>query len=125
MLRRGGRFAFVEHVVSLEAEYARRRATPTLDSTWVAASLTPPCAHQRAVRVHVCLVDSGAPMLALAQRMLDPAQQLLAHGCHLQRDSPRVVVETFGATGLRRMERRIFDAMWPVGQVAAGIVEKA
>ena len=87
VLRRGGRFGFVEHV---------------------------------AVRP-----EDDRPVLAAAQTLLDPLQQALAHGCHLHRDTPRVVLDAFGADSAVRMERRIEDAMWPVSQIAAGVVVKS
>ena len=89
VLRPGGRFGFVEHVV-VRAEDER-------------------------------------PLLAASQSLLDPLQQVLAHGCHLTRDSPALIVDAFEREGggkVLRMERRVEDAMWPVSQIAAGVVQK-
>jgi ubiquinone/menaquinone biosynthesis C-methylase UbiE len=74
---------------------------------------------------HVKVVDGDErPFLALSQSVLDPVQQVVAHGCHLTRDSPQVILDAFGAESVVRMERALEDAMWPVSQIAAGIVAK-
>ena len=68
----------------------------------------------------------GRPVLALSQKLLDPAQQALAHNCHLQRDTSNMIVAAFGGDGrVIRLERRLNDEMWPVSQLAAGVVTKA
>ncbi len=87
-LRPGGRFGFVEHVLSKP--------------------------------------EDGRPLLRASQLVLDPAQQALAHNCHLRRDSPALVVEAFGGERAKvlQMRRVVEEAMWPVSQLAAGVVAK-
>jgi SAM-dependent methyltransferase len=57
---------------------------------------------------HVGVREGEKPLLALSQQLLDPLQQVVAHGCHLH---------------LR--QRMLNEAMWPISQQAAGVVEKA
>lgn len=66
----------------------------------------------------------GRPLLGAAQAALDPAQQALAHNCHLRRDTPRVVLDAFGEGSALRMQRTVEEAMWPVSMIASGVVVK-
>mmetsp|Transcript_19121 Transcript_19121/g.48972 ORF Transcript_19121/g.48972 Transcript_19121/m.48972 type:complete len:300 (+) Transcript_19121:10-909(+) len=67
-----------------------------------------------------------APVLrALSQSVLDPLQQALAHGCHLRRDTPSVILDIFGGPAcVAQLHRLVNDGMWPVSQQCAGIVVK-
>ena len=88
VLKPGGRFGFIEHVRTTEAD--------------------------------------AQPLLGLSQRLLDPAQQALAHNCHLRRDTADVIVAAFGGMErVPRLQRMVNDDMWPVSQLAAGIAVKA
>ena len=71
--------------------------------------------------------DDGRPLLGLSQRLLDPLQIVVAHGCHLRRQSDELIIERFEQAGGRvlRAQRMVNDDMWPVSQQAAGVVEKA
>ena len=70
--------------------------------------------------------EDGRPLLGLSQVLLDPLQQALAHGCHLQRDTPTAVVDAFGGPScVLRLQRMVNDEMWPVSQLAAGVVVRA
>ena len=74
---------------------------------------------------HVRVLEADdLPTLALSQTVLDPLQQVIAHGCHLRRDTPQVIVDAFGAASVRRLERSVEESMWPVSQLAAGVVSK-
>jgi len=79
---------------------------------------------------HVAVTDQDGAGLAplvrrLSQSALDPLQQALAHGCHLRRDTPRIIVETFGgASCIAQLRRIVNDDMWPVSQQSAGVVVK-
>ena len=70
--------------------------------------------------------EDGRPLLAASQVVLDPLQQLLAHDCHLRRDTATLVVDAFGGPRclVRPVQRMVNEAMWPVSQQAAGIVRK-
>ena len=69
--------------------------------------------------------DDARPLLGIAQQALDPLQQVIAHGCHLTRDTPQVVREAFGGAGSEvRTQRLVEESMWPVSQLAAGVVRK-
>ena len=69
--------------------------------------------------------EDDRPLLRLSQTLLDPLQQVLAHGCHLQRDTPAAVIDAFGgASCVVRLQRMVNKEMWPVSQQAAGVVIK-
>ena len=68
--------------------------------------------------------EDGQRVLGLTQAALDPLQQALAHNCHLARDSPAIILDAFGPRSALRMTRRVEEPMWPVSQIAAGVVAK-
>ena len=69
----------------------------------------------------------GRPLLGLSQQLLDPLQIVVAHGCHLRRQSDALIIDRFERAGGRvlRSQRMVNEDMWPVSQQAAGVVEKA
>ena len=70
--------------------------------------------------------EDGRPLLGLSQKLLDPLQQVLAHGCHLQRDTPSAIIDAFGGPScVLRLQRMVNEEMWPVSQQAAGVVVKS
>ena len=76
---------------------------------------------------HVAADAAAAPLLALSQRALDPAQQLLAGGCHLTRDTGGLITRACGDGGLfETLELERFDAprAWPITPHVAGIARK-
>ena len=76
---------------------------------------------------HVAADADAAPVLALAQRALDPAQQLLAGGCHLARDTGALIRGCTGEAGLfDTLELEAFDAprAWPITPHIAGVARK-
>ena len=74
---------------------------------------------------HVSVIDEDdRPLLALSQKLLDPLQQRVAHGCHLTRDSPSVIRDRFGSDKVLSAQRSVEASMWPVSQLAAGVVAR-
>lgn len=91
---------------------------------------------------HVAADASERPLLAAAQRALDPAQQLLAGGCHLRRDTGALIrARSLGASaGTQRgaeqsppapalfeaLEIEAFDVprAWPITTHVAGAARK-
>ena len=89
----------------------------------------------RYVFIEHCAADAAtAPLLALSQRALDPAQQVLAGGCHLTRDTGGLIRACSGAAGQQALPRlfqsldiEAFDAprAWPITPHVAGTARKA
>jgi SAM-dependent methyltransferase len=75
---------------------------------------------------HVRVLESDRrPILGLSQILLDPLQQAIAHNCHLRRDSDKAIVDAFGGQdAILRLDRMENANMWPVSQLAAGVVFK-
>ncbi len=89
---------------------------------------------------HVAADASRAPVLAAAQRLLDPAQQLLAGGCHLTRATGALIRSRCGGDGaasaaaaaaasplFASLSMEAFDAAdaWPITPHVAGVARKA
>ena len=77
---------------------------------------------------HVAADAAAAPLLALSQRVLDPAQQLLAGGCHLTRDTGGLLRACSGGAALfETLELESFDAprAWPITPHIAGLARKS
>ena len=70
----------------------------------------------------------GLKVLEWEQRFFDPAQQLLAHNCHLHRSAEVTIRNGFqlnnGNGELLESERFFVDKMWPVSCQARGVVVK-
>ena len=85
---------------------------------------------------HVAADVAAAPLLALSQRVLDPAQLLLAGGCHLTRDTGGLIRACSGlGAGQQALIPRLFDSLeieafnapraWPITPHVAGTARKA
>lgn len=68
-------------------------------------------------------------LLEKEQIFFDPAQQFLAHGCHLHRSTESVIREQFNLQNDKGLvvenERFYVDKMWPVSNQACGVVIKS
>ncbi|CAM9475020.1 unnamed protein product [Ectocarpus sp. 8 AP-2014] len=83
---------------------------------------------------HVHAPDEGLSILGLRQQqeLLDPLQQLLADGCHLTRETGRLIRDSAGESPSRnRLFSRIetiesvrIKSMWPVSEQVFGVVVK-
>ncbi|KAJ1446032.1 S-adenosyl-L-methionine-dependent methyltransferase [Pelagophyceae sp. CCMP2097] len=86
VLRKGGRFGYVEHVAA----------------------------------------DVGT-LLEKSQLLLDPAQQALAGGCHLHRETDAMLRQSVSAglfDEVETAERYVALLMWPIAQQAAGVLRR-
>jgi len=63
-------------------------------------------------------------LLELSQEAFDPLQQLVAHNCHLHRNTDTMIKNIFGEDGvLIQEERYIVDDMWPVSCQSRGALQ--
>lgn len=68
--------------------------------------------------------EDGQPLLNVVNTLLDPPRSLLT-GCHLQRDTDRIIVDAFGgSSSVARLQRMVSYEMFPAVQQAAGVVIK-
>jgi ubiquinone/menaquinone biosynthesis C-methylase UbiE len=67
-------------------------------------------------------VKSAKPLLAFAQRALDPVQRTFACGCSLVRDTERAI-ERAGFEFLELRRREDADVPWWLGTVISGVAE--
>ena len=66
--------------------------------------------------------------LKVQQDFFDPLQQLVAHNCHLHRETEVAIASTFGLGGsevatLIDSERFLCPGMWPVSLQCCGVVK--
>jgi len=74
---------------------------------------------------HVGVVaEDNQALLGFAQTAMDPLQQFKYH-CHLRRNSDQIIVNSFGAASVIRLQRILNNEMFPVSQQVAGVVVKA
>jgi len=81
-----------------------------------------------AVPAEDAAAEDGRKLLAAGQVALDPLQQALAHGCHLHRDTGRLVREAFsvetGGARVIQSEQFYVDEMWPVSCQERGVRQR-
>jgi len=69
---------------------------------------------------------SERSFLEWQQRTLDPLQRLVAHNCHLHRETEAAVRDVFAAPGMSSRvlygERFFVDDMWPVSCQCCGVI---
>jgi len=70
--------------------------------------------------------EKDQSFMEFQQRTLDPLQQLVAHNCHLHRDTDRLISELFGVQRgvgeILQSERFFVNDMWPVSCQCSGVV---
>lgn len=82
---------------------------------------------------HIHAPEEGLSILGLRQQqdLLDPLQQQLADGCHLTRETGRLIKDATGGPPSSRLFSRIeklesvrVKSMWPVSEQVLGVVVK-
>jgi hypothetical protein len=60
----------------------------------------------------------------LEQKLLDPLQQVVAHNCHLHRQTVQIIEEVFEPDAhFLESERFFIQSMWPISCQASGVVK--
>lgn len=62
--------------------------------------------------------------LNFQQKMLDPLQQVVAHNCHLHRETDRTIKDIFDSDAdILETERFFISSMWPVSCQVSGVLK--